>query len=109
MAQHPVQWQLMPNIAGFCFGSLNLLLPRWAIEGITVIGSFLVLAFTAHRGRRIHESSGLFLLAIPAAILIGYHTYMHDLTPLFLPLIVVLDSYLLRGADSRLNRFIIWT
>jgi len=109
MAQHPVQWQLMPNIAGFCFGSFNSLLPKWVIASITLVVSFLVLAFTAQRGRRLHESSGLLLLALPAAILIGYHTYMHDLTPLFLPLMVVLDGYLLRGGNNRLDRFIIWT
>jgi hypothetical protein len=49
------------------------------------------------------------LVALPAAILTGYHTYMHDLTPLFLPLIVVLDAYLLREGNNRLDRFIVWT
>jgi hypothetical protein len=109
MAEHPVQWPLMPNIAGFCFGSFNSLLPKWVIESITVVVSFLVLVFTARRGRRIHESQGLLLVALPAAILTGYHTYMHDLTPLFLPLIVVLDAYLLREGNNRLDRFIVWT
>jgi hypothetical protein len=34
---------------------------------------------------------------------------MHDLTPLFLPLIVILDGYLLRGRNNRGDRFVIWT
>ena len=99
MAQHAVLWQMMANINGFVFGVFSHGLPTFWIKVGSALLSLVVVIFTAHLGWHLSDA-GRLLLAMPCAVLVGYHTYMHDLSILSLPVIVLLDRYLLSEGQA---------
>jgi hypothetical protein len=94
MAEHIVYWPTMANVNGLVFGVFDGVFSTLWIKILSILASIGVLAFTARRGSRIQANSILLLLSIPCAVLVGYHTYMHDLTPLLLPTVILLNSFL---------------
>jgi len=94
LALYPVQWNLMANLHGLIYGCLHRWLSDQWVAQLAMLASALMLAWVAHRGRRVKDTSVLLLIAIPAAILVSHHTYIHDLSPLVIPIIVSLNHFL---------------
>lgn len=105
MAHHPISWTWMPNITGFLIGIFGDSLPRTAIIIVSAILSIAVLGLSWSKGRALDNAARL-LLAIPTAVLVGYHTYIYDLSPLVLPLLILLNEYLPAETDRSSDRWL---
>jgi hypothetical protein len=101
-ALYPIDWHSMANIHGVIFSIGDGWISRFWIRIITIVLSAAVMIWTAFRGFKLTDSSRLILLAIPCSVLVGHHTYMHDLSVLVLPTLVFLDRFLL--TEGQLNR-----
>jgi hypothetical protein len=94
LALYPVNWRMMANLHGLAAGiTADSVSTSW-LSALTIFLSATVLVWTAIRGLQVNGTSGLFLLAIPCSLLVAHHTYMHDLSVLLLPTIVILDDFL---------------
>jgi hypothetical protein len=93
LAHYPVFWQLMPNVHGLVVGVFGRLEAKVQI-GVTALVSGVVLMGTAISGMRGKQSSARLLLAIPSSVLVAYHSYIHDLSILIIPIMVLLDGSL---------------
>ncbi|MBV9624964.1 MAG: DUF2029 domain-containing protein [Acidobacteria bacterium] len=101
LAQYPVAWQMMADVHGFVFGIAGHWLSKSWLQAVTILLSAVIVGWTAWRGSRVQsDAANLFLPAILCAVLISHHTYIHDLSVLFLPTIVLLDSFLPREATG---------
>jgi hypothetical protein len=69
-----------------------------AAQLITVILSFAILIWTAHRARSL-KSTEQFSLAVCASVLVSYHLFIYDLSILVIPLMTALS--LTSGKPSR--------
>jgi len=94
LALYPVNWRMMANLHGFTAGLASGSISNSWLGALTIFLSAIVLVWTAIQGVRVSGTSGLLLLAIPCSLLVAHHTYMHDLSVLLLPTIVVLDNFL---------------
>ena len=107
LAQYPINWQMMANVHGFIFGISGGHIPKMLDLTITIVLSVCAYAWTAVRGLGVRDTAKLFLLALPCSVLVGHHTYIHDLSVLSLPLIVLLNAYLpAEDGGSERERFI---
>jgi hypothetical protein len=94
LAMYPVNWRMMANMHGLTAGiTAGLVSGSW-LSALTILVSAMVLVWTAIRGLQVNGTSGLLLLAIPCSLLVAHHTYMHDLSVLLLPTVVLLDDFL---------------
>jgi hypothetical protein len=84
----------MADIHGFAYGVSHDWLRASYIHALAVVTSAVVFGWTTFRGRHHDDSSRLFLIAIPCALLVSHHTYIHDLSVLLLPAVVVLNLFL---------------
>lgn len=101
LALYPVSLQSMANIHGFVFGMLRGFASGAWINVFTVAASALVFVWTTVRGAHARDSANLLLLAIPCGVLIGHHTYIHDLSILLLPVVAMLGSFLHCETEAR--------
>jgi hypothetical protein len=104
---HPVNWQMMATVHGFVFTLANPWMPKRLVEGVTILLSATIMGWTFIRGRRLTDASHLLLLAIPCSVLVSHHAYRHDLSPLLLPLVVLLDSFVVRETHGGRDRLIV--
>ena len=106
LLRYPVPLQMMANLHGFVFGvSSGEVAPVW-VQIVTVSISVAALVWTAFRGHRISNAAHLLLLAIPCSVLVSHYAFIHDLSVLFLPTIVLLNFFLLYEARSGKERWI---
>lgn len=91
-------WPMTANIAGMCFSLFGVALWSKILFAALSVATF---AWTAWAGQGKNLSTQL-LIAIPCALLLSYHSYMHDATILLLPILIVLEKDLRAG---RLNYF----
>jgi Glycosyltransferase family 87 len=94
LEMYPVNWRMMANLHGLTAGVTAGSVSNSWLSGLTILLSAIVLVWTAIRGLQVNGTSGLLLLAIPCSLLVAHHTYMHDLSVLLLPTIVILDDFL---------------
>src|SRR5207248_1418417 len=86
--------RMMANVHGLTVGLADgWISTSWLHTG-TILLSAVALGWTAFRGLRTDNSSRLLLLAISCSVLVGHHTYIHDLSVLLLPMIVLLNNFL---------------
>jgi len=94
LLRYPVPLQMMANLHGFVFGALGgKPSPIW-VQVITVLLSITALAWTAFRGHQIYGAAHQLLLAVPCGVLVSHYAFIHDLSVLFLPTIVLLNFFL---------------
>ena len=96
LARYPITLEQMANLHGLVYGLCSHWMPSDWLHLLAIFLSLAVLIWTVRRGFSLEHSSTLLLLAIPCSILISHHTYVHDLSVLFLPLVVQLNSHLPR-------------
>jgi hypothetical protein len=102
--------EFAPNLRGLALG-WPLHLSRTVGSAVALVGSVLVLAFAAWKGRRLipHENLELRLaLATIVSVLIAWQTNMHDLSLLVLPAALTADYCVCRptpGAGKLVGRF----
>ena len=94
LATYPVHWNLMANLHGLSYGLLHRWIAEQQISHMALAISLALLAWVALRARRVKDTGTLLLIAIPAAVLASHHSYIHDLSPLIIPIIVVLNRFL---------------
>jgi Glycosyltransferase family 87 len=94
LALYPVEWQKMANLHGLVFGLAGTWIPPARLQVLTILLSMAIFGWIAFRGRRVDNAYALLLMAIPCSVLIGHHTYIHDLSVLLLPTIILLNKYL---------------
>lgn len=94
LALYPVEWRKMANLHGLAVGLADGRIPMLWVHILAVLLSATVFGWTASRGLRVKDVPSLLLLAIPCSVLIGHHTYIHDLSVLLLPVIVLLNNFL---------------
>ena len=94
LLRYPVPLQMMANLHGFVFGAWGGKLSLSWIQVITVLLSIAALAWTAFRGHQIYSAAHQLLLAVPCGVLVSYYAFIHDLSVLFLPTIVLLNFFL---------------
>ena len=86
----------MPNLRGLAEG-WSIGSRGWAPKILTLLGSAILLLWAATKRNTLngpHVHTG-FSLAVVVSVLVGWHTNIHDLVLLILPLLLVLDSSLL--------------
>jgi hypothetical protein len=93
LARYPITLEQMANLHGLLFGTCGGWMSRTWLHVATISLSAVLLTWTALRGFCVKPSSTLFLLAIPCSVLVGHHTYVHDLSVLLLPIIVLLNTF----------------
>jgi len=92
LSRYPITLQQMANVHGFLFGIGSGWMPKLWLHAMTVMLSFVVLAWTARKARHMNGPSML-LVAIPCSVLVSHHTYIHDLSVLLIPIVVLLGSF----------------
>jgi len=93
---------LMPNLRGLLEG-WSIRLRGFVPEVLTGLGSAMLLLWAATKRNTMngpHINIG-FALAILVSVLVGWHTNVHDLVLLILPLMLVLDSSLSLPGSTR--------
>ncbi len=106
LLHYPVPLQTMANLHGFVFGASDGKLPLVWVQIVTLSLSVGVLAWIALHGRQIPRPDHQLLLAIPCAVLVSHYAFIHDLSLLFLPTVVLLNSFLLYEGRSGKERWI---
>jgi hypothetical protein len=106
LLHYPVPLQMMANLHGFAFGVSGGKLPQLWAQTITVSLSVGVLVWTALRGRQITRTAHQLLLAVPCGVLVSYYAFIHDLSVLFLPTVVLLDFFLVYEGQHGMQRWI---
>jgi len=94
LARYPITLGQMANLRGLLYGVGGGWMSATQLHLAAILVSAAVLTWTALRGFVIKPSSLLLLLAIPCAVLVGHHTYVHDLSVLIVPVLVVLNTFL---------------
>jgi hypothetical protein len=90
---YPMRLQIMANLHGLVFGiSGGQVSNKWQFVTVIIL-SCLCLAWTGVEGRRIASTAELMLLAIPCSVLVSYYAFMHDLSVLLLPLLIMLNRF----------------
>jgi hypothetical protein len=96
----------MPNLRGLIFGLASQRTPASLVLVATAISSAVLLLWAATR-QHVERTLSAPLVAITVAALVSYHLNIHDLSVMFLPIVCVLDHFVLSEADgSAMDR---WT
>jgi hypothetical protein len=94
LAMYPIEWQKMANLHGLTVGLADGRIPTLWVHALALLLSAAVFGWTAYRGVQVSDTSALLLLAIVCSVLVGHHTYIHDLSVLLLPMVVWLNNFL---------------
>lgn len=96
LLQYSLPVQMMANFHGLVWGtSQDWLSSSWQLVAAILL-SFAFLVWITFKGLRIDTASPRMLLAIPCSVLVSYYAFIHDLSVLLLPLIVMLNATLPR-------------
>jgi hypothetical protein len=91
----------MPNLRGLVAGAQSLVPVPWLSGVLVVLLSAAAVAFAVmnwpHRNRTAEPDLG-FALALTSSVLASYHLYLHDLSLMVLPLLVLVSR---RGLEAR--------
>jgi len=107
LAQYGVRLQKMADVHGLVFAFGHRWLRPTYVNDVAVLASFGVFAWTAWRGRSVKSAPRLLLVAIPCAVLVSHHTYVHDLAVLFLPMLLMFNCLLPLEAYNRQARWVV--
>ena len=91
--KYPVPVQQMANLHGLIFGLTSSRMSVSFVQVATVALSLLLLGASATLARRTERSDSL-LLAICVSAVVSYYLLIHDLSILFLPIVMTLNRYL---------------
>lgn len=94
LATYPVHWNLMANLHGLSYGVLRWWLTDRQISLVALTASASLLAWVGFSARKTWDATTLLLIAIPAAVLASHHSYIHDLSPLIIPIVITLNRFL---------------
>jgi hypothetical protein len=102
---------LIANIRGLISGIVSSSHPQIQ-TGLTALLSAVVLLTMIYAARKTKEDfaarQALIAFLLVGTILISYHLYVHDLSPLFLALVLVLEMLLSQPAIPKWTRRILW-
>ena len=93
LGRYPVPVQQMANLHGLIFGLTSTRMSESLVRVVTVVLSALLLGVSAVRARRTERSDSL-LLAICVSAVVSYYLLIHDLSVLFLPIVLTLNRHL---------------
>jgi len=89
---------LIANLRGLISGVVPASRPEIEI-GVTVLASVIVLSLMLHAASKTSAADfarrqGLFALSVAGSVLLSYHMYVHDMSVLFLAMVLVLEMLL---------------
>jgi len=96
----------MPNLRGLVFGIGHNYFSVPLLQSITAALSAALLLWVA-RMRVVSQSRSGLMVAVTAAVLVSYHSNIHDLSILLGPILWTLDRHLLHEADHRTSRWLV--
>ncbi len=83
----------MPNVRGLVYGLLNSHVSRVWIQVATLLVSFALFLAVSSRLWARESVTGIAGLAIAAATALSYHLYMHDLSVLAVPILLMSNTF----------------
>jgi hypothetical protein len=101
IAQPVVLWNVMANVTAVLIKIFRTPTATFWVLTASLGASVGLFVFSVRRGYR-KSDADLLLMAIPCAVLVSYHTYPHDLSVLLLPMLVLLDSVILKMPPRKL-------
>ena len=96
----PLRVTLMANLRGLTFGIGSAVLPGFWLQIATLVLSAAVLITTATLAPKKLPGTESFLLAVATAILVSYYLFIHDLSVMLIPVLVILDRFINVRATS---------
>jgi hypothetical protein len=87
---YPLTIERMTNLHGLIFGLFGRWLSPFGIVLLTVLASATLLYYLARLNLTPSER---FLVALTGSLLLSYYLFFHDISSLFLPLIIALDRF----------------
>ncbi|MGH9544078.1 MAG: glycosyltransferase family 87 protein [Terriglobales bacterium] len=109
--QFPLRVSIMANLRGLFFGLLGARVPAFWIQVLTVAASVSVLLWVALAVPVKQKSSGAFVIAITASLIMSYYLFIHDLSVLLIPIVITLDRFILADPErpaTTLDRAAAW-
>jgi len=94
LAGYPVNWRMMANLHGFIVGLAGGGFSASWLNLTTILLSAAAFLWTARKGLGVQSAPDLLLLAVLCSVVVGHHTYIHDLSVLLLPIMVLLNRFL---------------
>ncbi len=92
---------MMPNLRGLTFGLFSSVMSPVGIQMTVLILSAICVLATFFWGSRTQEPEGKFLIAVVAGTVISYHSLIHDMSILLLPILVILNQCIRGVSESR--------
>jgi hypothetical protein len=92
--RYPISLNVMPNLHGLIFGLAGSRASAFSIAAATVILSGVVGLLVAARPPANRSGADSLLLAISAAAVVSYYLFIHDLSVLLIPVVVILDRFI---------------
>jgi Glycosyltransferase family 87 len=92
--RYPVPVEQMANLHGLIYGLTHTRMSGFFVQAATIAASalvFVVSALLAYSGRQRSDS---LLVAISLSTVVSYYLLIHDLSVLFLPVVLTLNRYL---------------
>ena len=108
--RYPLPVQMMANLHGLVFGiSRGRITNNWQIV-TTIVLSSLFLGWTTFKASRVSSAMGLLLPAITCAVLVGYYAFVHDLSVLLIPVVIILNhSLAVEGLKPVFGTLQVWS
>jgi hypothetical protein len=97
----------MGNLRALISGVAAHWVPSSLVQGIIVVLSIAILVWVARSAGPAKTSSDLLLIAIPTAAIVSYHMFIHDMSVLALPTIIILNRFI--WAESEQDSKARWT
>lgn len=94
LATYPVHWNLMANLHGLAYGLLHWCSGEHQVSMVALAAGVVLLAWVGFSARNRKDTATLLLIAIPTAVLASHHSYIHDLSPLIIPVVITLNRFL---------------
>ena len=95
----------MPNLRGLIFGLADDHFPTKALQVTIAIASAVLLLWVVKRCNIAYKSSAS-LVVITVTVLVSYHSNIHDLSILLVPILCTLDRYVLRQSNDAAARWL---
>jgi hypothetical protein len=92
---------MMPNLRGLTFGLFSSVMSPVRIQITVLVLSAVCMLATLFWGSRTQDLGGRFLIAVVASLIIGYHSLIHDMSILLLPILAILNQCIRGVNESR--------
>ena len=97
----PLRVSMMANFRGLVFGIAGARLARQTITALTVGSSAIVFSIVGILFYRRRYQRDTLLIVITTSLLVSYYLFVHDISVLLIPIVIVLDRFFGKEQASR--------